>query len=141
MIGASDVRLQRPQRVAAGRAHDGLRTEVKDGVRLAAVDRALDVSEILEAAVDHLRPRNIAAAQQLGLRIGVLYQADHLGAARQKILDQPGTDHAGGSCDEDAPASPGVAHADHVFHGAVPEAHSSSSRRTSRTVSMHCQRS
>ena len=131
---ASNVGSGIPQR----RRDDRLGAEVEDGVDLVLVDRALERVVVLEAAVDDRGAPDVAAANELGLRIPVAHERDDVRAVSEQALDEPRSDDAGGAGDEDAAFGPVASRCPHLPRRAS-RAQSSSSSRFSRSVSIGCQ--
>src|SRR5262249_40954343 len=132
---------------AMGRPDDGLRAEVKDRGRFMPADRPLQGGEVLHGAVDDGDMADVPTAVQLRARVHVLDEGHHGGPASKKFLDQPGTDHAGRPSDQYALPYPESSRWRHVrtvmgwlwIQGHLPLSTRLFSRRTSRSVSMHCQ--
>jgi hypothetical protein len=139
-----DVGLERRERVAERGRDERLRAEVEDGVDLLPDHGARQVGDVLEASGDDGAAADRAAPDQLRLRVRVEDQDHDVGSELEESGHEPRAEEAGRAGDEDAPPGPAAeralrAHA-HTFHGARPEAHSSSSRRLSRRVSIGCQK-
>ena len=64
------------------------------------------VAEVLEPPVDDRDALQVAAADELGLRVEVADERDDVAPRREQLLDQPGADHPGRAGDEHAAALP-----------------------------------
>ena len=98
------------------------------------------VRVVLEAAVHDAGAHDVAAADQLALRIPVAHERDDVGAVLEQPLDEPRADDARGAGHEDAAFTPVRSVTAISFQGALPLAHSSSSSFRSRSVSIGCQK-
>src|SRR5712692_8585013 len=89
VVRSANVRFEGRQRTAQRRVHDRLRAEVENGIDLVLADGSFNRLEVLEAAIDDGSPVDVAAADQLALRIPVAHQRDDPRSLVEKPLDQP----------------------------------------------------
>ena len=122
--------------------HQRLGRQVKHHLRLASLH---DLSQGLRFAnvgnVVPLQPlRQLQLAKQIWCGVWLQPNARH---PRPKLAEpqrQPAALEAGMPREQHPPARPELAHQAHTFQLACPEAHSSSSRCRTRTVSIGCQK-
>jgi len=139
------IRRERIHRLTVTLAHDGLRREMKDDLRLGSLERPLECVEIPYVALDRVHCRGDAGGLKYlapFLRRRRQGKTRHLRAKRLQEERKPHPLKAGMPRDEDAfPTikSRTYLQSSHTFHGALPLFQSSSSSSFSRSVSMHCQ--
>src|SRR5690242_10164941 len=71
VVGAANVGLEGLQWAAHRHPHQGLRSQMKHGVGLVLVDGSLQRPVVLESAIHYPGPIDVAAANELTLRVPI----------------------------------------------------------------------
>jgi len=147
VVGAANIRFERIKRRLMGHANNGLGPEVKHGVDAVQAHRAFERAEVLEGTRDDGHLMHITASVEFGLGIDILDEGHDVRARRQQVVDQRGSDHAGGTGHKDAASRkmsrghthPVITPFFQTAQGAESCSQAALSCLTSRRVSMHCQ--
>jgi hypothetical protein len=147
---ADDVGLERADGIFVRVADQRLSGEVEDDLGCELLHGAIQRDGVADIAADVFDDRTDAGhGEEIGLRRGIECVAAHAGAELREPESQPASFEPGVAGEEDSAALPGEGAAGagdsvgaiyHVFQGAFPVLHSSSSCWRSRRVSMACQK-
>ena len=128
--------------LCVGQAHQGLRSHVEDHFGLVLLKHAQQVFQISHIAqMGSRKPwSHLGGFEQARIRGWFQRIAHHFRPQRLQPEADPAALEAGVACNKNAPAAPERGIHGHIFQGALPLVHMSSSCTLSRKVSMGCQK-
>jgi len=138
IVCPTDVRLKGCEGASLGSSDDCLGSQMKDHFYFVLVDRAIQRRIVFQGATHNGCIVNVSTSDQLALRIPIADERDNICALCEKPLHKPGSYDPASPSDKDAVLLP-VHTYFHIFHGGLPDDHSSSRRFFSLSVSMHDQ--